>query len=160
MVEVAADIGDQNVFICDRGKKCKRTFKTENSLMHHKLIWHPKREQIVHRCNACDKDYENLSTLKRHFARYHKDVPPADTNCKECGEELPTKAKLVKHMKKFHEEAICSNCGSTCANGKKLKSHRSTCLKKKSSKTNSKSGDVIQGPQNILNEGEEEIVFD
>ena len=151
---VAAETVDRGVFICDGGKKCKRTFKTENSLIHHKLVWHPKREVTVHRCQTCNKDYENLKSLKRHFAIYHKDIPTADTTCQECEEELPTKAHLVKHMKRFHIEAKCSNCGNFFANGKKLRSHRSTCLKKKSKKSVAKSLDKKLGSQNSPDDDE------
>ena len=156
-MEVAEGTMGLGVFKCDGGKKCKKSFKTENALINHKLVWHPKREVKVHRCQTCEKDYENLKTLKQHFAKYHKDIPLDDITCKECGEELPTKAKFVKHMKKFHIEATCSNCGNMFANGKKLRSHRSTCLKKKNTTTKNVCQNLMEGDENTISDNEEEV---
>ena len=123
----ASLVKSKQLFHCDGSKKCKRVFRSESNLNKHKLYWHSEFKTHVCVCHVT-KHMRMVLAFSKHFKRFHKGLDETDLTCTECGKVFAITAKLIRHNKKEHEAGYCFKCSKGFNSGRKLRSHRSTCL--------------------------------
>ncbi|KAJ8665016.1 hypothetical protein QAD02_006678 [Eretmocerus hayati] len=101
-------------------KICRREFKTEQSLVKHKLKCR-KEDRLA--CEFCNKTYSSRVTMWRHKLTHTRGKT---IECDSCGRLFYTKKELIGHMMKHTGERrryLCKICGKTFHSKLRLTTH-------------------------------------
>uniref|UniRef100_A0A7G3AEK9 Putative c2h2-type zn-finger protein n=1 Tax=Lutzomyia longipalpis TaxID=7200 RepID=A0A7G3AEK9_LUTLO len=105
---------------------CNKTFHTQQSLKHHKMIMHHQQEPPPqHICLQCDKIFSTAQILQQHHLIHTGDKP---FECSLCQKTFRLKSSLENHMKIHSDERPfqCNFCQKRFKIRKDCKNHERT----------------------------------